>query len=309
LFDKRVGAQLKKARFDIFHGFSGCSLYSILEAKKQKSICIIDQHDVYYKVVNKIIEEELKLHPAGLANISYWPPHKGYNKRVDEELKLADYIFVPSGFSFKSHRENGIPEEKLILIPFGIKAGSIAKIPMPKEKNEFRIGFIGSISLRKGIRYLLNAVKEIDNPRIKAHLAGSFSAKSNIMERYRGYYKLMGYLRDNEMAEFISGLDVLVLPSITDSFGLVILEAMAKGVPVIATENTGGPDIIDDGKDGFIVPIRDSEAIKDKVLFLYNNRDAGIAMGERALEKVSKFTWEKYGERYEDIAGNILRFR
>jgi glycosyltransferase involved in cell wall biosynthesis len=308
LFDKCVGKKLRGKGFDIFHGFSGCSFHSMVEAKKQGKACIIDQHDVYYKAMNRIIADELDLDPSGLSNISYWPPHKGYHRRVDAELELADYIFVPSTFSFRSHAENNIPREKLILMPFGIRGDSIAKDVKPGKKDEFRIGFVGSIGLRKGIGYLLEAVKGIADPAIKAYLAGSFSARCDIVKRYPGCYKLMGYIRGDKMREFISELDVLALPSISDSFGIVILEAMAQGVPVIATENTGGPDIIADGESGFIVPIRDAAAIKERILFLYKNRDAKITMGKKALERVSDFTWEKYAERYENFAGDRFRF-
>lgn len=305
VFDKCVSRYLKNIKYDILHGFSGSCFYSMSEAKKQGKICIVDQHDVYYKMSDPLIEDELKKNPNNLSSISYWPPHKGYHKRVDEELKIADYAFVPSTFSLKTFKDYGIAKEKLILMPFGIEADSIRKEIASKERKEFKVGFIGSIGLRKGIRYLMEAVREIDNPNIKLYIAGSFQAKGNILQEYRGYYNLMGYLSPSKKEGFISDLDVLVLPSLIDSFGIVILEAMAKGIAVIASENTGGPDIINNGNDGFIVPIRNTEAIKEKILYLYNNRQKRVDMGRKALEKVSNFTWDRYADRYKNFIETI----
>ena len=97
------------------------------------------------------------------------------------------------------------------------------------------------------------------------------------------------------MRDLYSQASVFVLPSIEDGFGQVIVQAMACGIPVITTTNTGGPDVITDGKDGFIVPIRDSRAIAERLEHLYRHPDAREAMGHAALETVRKWNgWERY---------------
>jgi glycosyltransferase involved in cell wall biosynthesis len=117
--------------------------------------------------------------------------------------------------------------------------------------------------------------------------------------------------RHEELPELYNRASVVVFPSLNDGFGLVILEAMACRVPVIATENTGGPDVIRDGVDGFIIPIRDVEALKERLLWLYEHRDACREMGVNARKRVEEnFTVRHYGERLmANIEAVIRRVR
>jgi glycosyltransferase involved in cell wall biosynthesis len=100
--------------------------------------------------------------------------------------------------------------------------------------------------------------------------------------------------------------DVLVFPSLFEGFGLVILEAMAAGLPVIASRNTGGPDVIEEGKEGFIVPAGDAEALRQKMDWCERNSEKVAEMGRAAHQKAMGFTWEKYGEKYSQLLLEIL---
>ncbi len=97
----------------------------------------------------------------------------------------------------------------------------------------------------------------------------------------------------------MSEADVFVFPSLFEGFALVILEAMAAGLPVITTSNTAGPDLIEDGKEGFIVPAGDAKALRVAMESLLNDPERARAMGCAAHEKAKEYTWEKYGERWE----------
>jgi glycosyltransferase involved in cell wall biosynthesis len=93
-----------------------------------------------------------------------------------------------------------------------------------------------------------------------------------------------------------SQADLLVHPSLLEGFGKVILEAMAMGLPVIATTASAGEYIIEDGIDGLLVPPGDIEALKSKILLVYENRDLAEQMGKKAASKARCFTWENYGK-------------
>jgi alpha-maltose-1-phosphate synthase len=88
--------------------------------------------------------------------------------------------------------------------------------------------------------------------------------------------------------------DVLVFPSLFEGFGLVIGEALSQGLPVITTANTGGPDILRDGQDGFIVPIRDSEAIAQRLLQLHEDRQLLKQMSDSARQRAAQLHWQSY---------------
>jgi glycosyltransferase involved in cell wall biosynthesis len=90
---------------------------------------------------------------------------------------------------------------------------------------------------------------------------------------------------------------VFVLPTVEDGFAMVLVQAMAAGLPVIATVNSGGPDLIEEGKQGFLVPIRDVDALKEKLLYLYEHPEERAEMGRAAAARVAQgFTWHDYGD-------------
>lgn len=109
---------------------------------------------------------------------------------------------------------------------------------------------------------------------------------------------LKGHHPQNQLHWFYSQCSVFCLASVEDGFGMVMLQAMACGLPVIHTANTGGEDVIRNGIDGFDVPIRDVEALKEKILFFYENPEEQAKMGNSALDKARQFlSWERYGTK------------
>ena len=105
----------------------------------------------------------------------------------------------------------------------------------------------------------------------------------------------------------MSEADAFVFPSLFEGFALVILEAMAAGLPVITTPNTAGPDLIEDGKEGLIVPAGDANALREAMQSLLHNPERARSMGRAAHEKTKEFTWERYGERWEALVRDICR--
>ena len=99
---------------------------------------------------------------------------------------------------------------------------------------------------------------------------------------------------------------MLILPSLFEGFGLVILEAMAAGLPVITTHNTGGPDVIGEGKEGFVVPAGDAEALREKMEWFIKNPEKTKEMGKAAHRKAKEFTWERYGAEYAEIVREVV---
>lgn len=100
-----------------------------------------------------------------------------------------------------------------------------------------------------------------------------------------------------EIGEWYRWADVLVLPSVSDTFGLVILEAMAAGLPVIASVASGGPDVVRDDVDGWIVPVRDPEAIAERLEALAMRPELVRTMGDAARSRAAEFSPAAYGRR------------
>jgi len=100
--------------------------------------------------------------------------------------------------------------------------------------------------------------------------------------------------------------DVLILPSVEEGFGKVVAEAMACGLPVVVSENTGAKDLVENGENGFIVPIRDVKRLKEKILYFNDNPEITRRMGKNARKTVEKYTWMKYGNEFVKAYEKIL---
>ncbi len=279
---------------DVFIGWSGSSLETFIEAKKMKKITILERGSSHYSYQMGILEEEYsKFDKLFVPNYQQW-------QRELLEYELADYISIPSSFAKRTFIENGVPEEKLLLNPYGVDLTDFKQIQ--KKDNIFRIIYTGGLTFQKGSHYLLQAFSELALENCELWHLGSIKDEIQpFIDKYKNNkIKFLGHKPQNELYKYYSQGSVFVLPSLQDGFGMVIFQAMSCGLPVILSENTGGYDAItEDGEEGFVVPIRDVEAIKEKILFLYENQDIAKEMGQKAKKRVKNgFTWDDYGDRY-----------
>jgi glycosyltransferase involved in cell wall biosynthesis len=262
---------------DIFHGLSGHNLKAGLLAKKRGASYVCDRGSSHIAYQDKIMQEE------GVRMGVQVEPIDPFGVETElAEYAAADRIFVPSLFARRTFIEAGIPAQKMWCLPYGVNLERWHTVKVASD-GVFRVVFLGSLSLRKGIHDLLAAFKQVSLPKSELVLIGSRSPETERLIRHDklpSNVVLTGRLPHNQVLEWFSRSSVFVLPSIEDGFGLVIMEAMACGLPVIATANTGGPGVIEDGINGFVVPIRSPEAIAEKLLFLFQHRDQLQAMQE-----------------------------
>jgi glycosyltransferase involved in cell wall biosynthesis len=164
--------------------------------------------------------------------------------------------------------------------------------------------------MRKGIHYLLEGFRQANLPDARLILAGPVDpAFRGILDRYRGLYEEAGAVPRTQVRERYLDADVFVMPSLADSYGLVVSEAMSTGLPVIVSENTGMADLITDGREGYVVPIRDSGAIAEKLTFLYENREQLASMGAAAIATARSVDWSNYQRVCADFYKTLFRER
>jgi glycosyltransferase involved in cell wall biosynthesis len=295
LFDRIVSRHLDGC--DIFIGWSQVSLHSLRKARERGIVTILEHPMSHALTWQSLVRPEYeRFAPDASWYFSLWP--RPMVERMLREYQTADAINVCSTFAVKSFVENGVPQEKVVCTPLTTIDSDLFR-PHYEHKEDFIVLYCGRLELRKGVHYLLKAFAELDLPSSQLWLAGAVLPEMKpYLDRYSLCYKYLGSIRYEDLPGVYNKASVFVLPSVEDGFGVVILEAMACGVPVIATENTGGPDVIRDGVDGFIIPIRDVEALKERLLWLYEHRDACREMGVNARKRVEEnFTVRHYGER------------
>jgi starch synthase len=231
--------------------------------------------------------------------------------REEQIYATADAITVPSRFSRDSFIEKGILPDKIHVIPYGVRLENFKKSAEP-DPNHFDVLFAGQVSLRKGFPYLLQAFAKLKHPSKRLRVAGSMSVDLRmVLHRLpQQGVEFLGSLPQPALASLMSRSHVLVLPAIEDGFGMVMNQAMACGCPVIATDHCGSLDLLTEGKDGFIVPIRDIEAILERMQRLADAPLLRQEMSEAALRRVRDIGgWKEYGDRWEalllKLTGNL----
>lgn len=299
LFDEFV-AKTQILDSGVFWGFQGSCLESLKAAKRKGIITIAEFANAHVTTAVRILEEERRKNPEWADSISNFYFPEWYLKRLKEEPFLADFCIAASEFSKRTLENANVGSKKILLLPLG---ASLEKFKFKKRKttSNFRVLFVGSVGQRKGIKYLLEALKMLHSNKIVTKIVGPIVGSGKAFRSYSNYYEYLGCLTQEEMRKVMYESDCLVLPSLLEGFGLVIPEAMATGMPVIATTHTAAPEIIREGRDGFILEPCDVRGLAGKLDWLATHREKSIEMGQDARENSEKFSWKKHRERLKQI--------
>lgn len=303
-FDRWVAWSIgSKKDYDVFIGWSGMSLHSIRAARRRGKTTILERGSSHIEYQNSILKEEyLKF------GLNFSIDQRVIDKEL-QEYEACDYISVPSSFVKNTFLEKGVQSEKLIQNPYGA-ARIFSHLPEQGSSRPFKVLYLGSLVVRKGLIYLFEALDLLQIPEelLEIRFIGHVSdeLKPVIDRRRRPNWKFFGHIPQSELPQVIASCDVAVQPSLEEGLSMVIPQMMGCGVPVIATTNTGGMDIIQGGETGFIVPIRAPEAIAEKIMYVYNNPEIHAAMKIKAAASVrERFTWDDYGARYAAFLNNL----
>lgn len=276
------------------------------EVAKQRGIrCLYDLPIPYCQTSQRIQAEEAERFPELKSAFSAIQEPEWKLERKQREVELADHIFVASSMTERSLLEIGIPADKITVIPYGAPVDYFQ--PQPKPDATFRAIYAGRLSPRKGAHYLLSAWKDLKLPQAELMIVGSNMMPPAWFAPYQDCCRLVPSVSHMALNQYYSAANVLVFPSLVEGFGLVLTEAMACGIPVITTPNTAGPNLITDGIEGFIIPIRDIEALKEKLEWCYRHPDALAEMGKAARRRAEALNWEHYRQQLTQSVKQLLQ--
>lgn len=232
-------------------------------------------------------------------------------QRLDEEGHRADLILVPGDHVRKSFIANGFAAEKLVKIPFGanLKAFfSDAGHPASSPARPLKVICVGQIGLRKGQLYLLEAVRKLGPRVVELTLVGHISQdNAPLVAGYDGAFTHLPHVDNAELRKLLHAHDVFVLPSLEEGMAVANCEALAAGLCVVTTEESGGGEIIRHGENGFLIAPGSAEAIAAQLLSLHADRDLVRATGEAAARDMRSFSgWGEYVRQLEAVYDRLL---
>jgi glycosyltransferase involved in cell wall biosynthesis len=291
-FDSSAAQRLRPGT-DAVLAVQGSALATLRRARALGIAAILDATLPHPRLMQRLVEEDRRGAEA-------LPP--GFAERRVAELEAADRVLVPSSFARDSYVEAGVEPASVVVVPLGVDRALFPPRPLREDDGSFRVLFVGRLSRLKGVPELVDAVALAGIPEVELVLVGDRSTAERSWFA-DPHVRHVAAVPRQLMASLYAAADVHVLPTLGDSFGHVILEAMACGVPVIASASSGGPDLIEEGRTGYVVPARDARALAERLARLAADPELREQMGAAAARAAERWTWAAYGERLAAAVG------
>jgi len=296
--DKRVAAKVHRHSPAAVYCYEDIALQTFKEAKSRGASCVYELPIGYWRSARRLLGEEAERRPEWRSTLGGLRDSPEKLARKDEELRLADRILVASSFTRQTLQECPFPIAPVSVVPYGanedVGRREASSCVLDRRGCPLRVLFVGGLSQRKGVADLFEAV-ELLGVHAELTVIGRKPAEScEPLDSALRKHRWIESLPRERILEEMRGHDVLVFPSLFEGFGLVVTEALSQGMPVITTPHTCGPDVLTEEEDGFIVPIRDPQAITEKLELLHRDRERLAAMSGAASKKAKTLTWERY---------------
>ncbi len=225
-----------------------------------------------------------------------WGP--GHEERLDREIELADGILLGSEFAAQSFVAEGVPRDKLVVVPYGDDLQPYMPPRRPPPPRPFRVIYAGQLTQRKGLSDLLRGYQRFARPDTELPLVGAPVGGLAALAPFARLFTHVPHQTRPALAAHYRASHVFVFPTLVEGMPLVVLEAMACGLPVIVTANGPG-GIVRDGVDGYIVPERDDVAVADRLERLYADPERTAGMGRNAARRAQEFSWDRYAKQVQ----------
>ncbi len=306
---KRLKAHFKKDPQLQYWGFQGSCHESLKQAQALGIPSYCELATAHVVASKRILGEEAKLHREWAHTIDNLVFPADYEKRLVEEPHLASKCIAASSFTKQTLLEVDIRDENILYLPLGFDVEYIPyqeKLETDIANRPLKLLYAGTVTQRKGIKYLLEAMKKLSRNDIELHIIGGIQGNDDALNHYKGHFHYHQPISQSELFKKYNEFDALVLPTVFEGFGLVIVEAMAAGLPVITTPHSIGPELINDGENGYIVPIRDIESIVRAIeSFRMISNDEYLHMRKKARKAALEFSWDNYTKRLNKVVGGI----
>lgn len=301
----RAAAKRISTNCDIFVGWSGAALRSIKRAKELGAVAVLERGSCHIAVQDRILREESELSDCTIPRPS--------TREIEQELleyEAADFIAVPSAFAQASFIEQGFDANRILRIPFGVALDQFSPPEQARDASgPLRLLHVGAVSHQKGCHYLLRAFRELALPNSELHFVGRVddSMRALLAREQAPNVFAHGSMPQAQLPSAYHRASVFCLASVQEGLSMVLAQAMACGLPVVASANTGAAEFIDHGVDGLIFEARHVEQLKQCLLKLHGQPAERAAIGERAYQKIrSGFAWTDYGDRIETVYQALL---
>jgi len=305
LFGRWAAGEVAREPWDVVHCWSGVAEETLRAEVPSSPLRLLVRGSSHIAVQRRLLREEEARVSVPLDQPSDW-----IVEREIREYGLADHLIVLSSFARDSFIEQGIDPAKISRLSLGVRveafrpspAAVAARAARVRRGDRLRVLFVGALSYRKGLWDLAQVIASLDPARFEFELVGKIFPEAEDLAGSLGpEVRIPGKVAQSELPRHYEQGDVFLFPTIEDGFAVVLAQAKAAGLPIITTPNGAGYDLVQSERDGWVVPIRDADAMVARLRWCDEHRAALAAMVDAGGTEIRSRSWTDVAAEYEEI--------
>lgn len=285
-FDRWCARRLDRIDARVVVCYENAALHTFRAAKQQGWRTVLDAASFHH-----VWQDQYFDYPESNA------AHRRITARKDREIELADHILTVSDLARQSYIEGGVAPDRVASVPVGCNLDRFQASTESTPDAPFTFIFAGHASPRKGVDVLLEAASRLEAAGDRFRLWFAGGAEEELPWADSTQAKRLGYLPQDVLAERLAASDCLVLPSRHDSFGMVVVEAMAAGCPVIVSDQVGAKEAVSEGESGWVVPAENVDALVERMRWCIARPQSVRSMRAKARADADGYSWAAYRNR------------
>lgn len=290
VFDRWVAARLPRLRPRVVVGYEMCCLDIFRAAKESGITCVLDAAAFHYAMQDRILHEDRN-------GASTWAG-KQLRLRKWNEIELADRIICVSELARQSYIDAGIEPARIVVNPVGCDVAKFAALHgLAARSGPPKFIFVGIPAYHKGFDLLVGSYKRLlaDYPDAELHVVGDAAMARKVASSLR--IKIHDKMSHDQLSRLLAVMDCLVLPSRLESFGMVVVEALAAGAPVIVSDHAGASKAIRENENGWVVSAGNETALLERLRACCRDIDRVRMMSSACTRSASEHDWSHYSKR------------
>ncbi len=305
LFGRWAARKLRGEQWDCIHCFSGVSEELLSDPQVRCRTALLMRGSAHIEEQAKLLREETNRARTGLELPSSW--------MIDRELReyqLSDGIVTLSSFARNSFNTWHVASNKVVVLPLGVELdafqASSDTVSHRRSRiltgTSLRLLYVGNTSYQKGFLDLIDIARAHTQSEVTIRCVGEIQQETRSLCRHLpATIQMIGKVPQAQLTEHYAWADLFVFPTIHDGFAVVLTQALASAVPILTTTNCAGPDLIVEGRHGWVLPIRQPDAFVKKLSWCLNHRPELAKMVGYLYEEYKPRTWDDVAQDFEAL--------
>lgn len=294
---------------DVIRVFSSVAEETLRSKKLASAVRIVTRGSTHIRTQRRLLLEE-----EARTGVPMFKPSDFLLEREEREYALADCVQVVSSFAATTFQMKQFPRDRLWMLPNAVNLDWYGASVASREERRrrllsaepLRVLMVGTFSYRKGVQDWAEVVRRMSGKCVFRFVGDITPETLPLVETLRDHMQFRGRVPPQQLGREYAWGDVFLLPTIEDGFPATLTQALAGGLVSITTPNGSGPDLIRDGENGWITPIRDPSAIARHLEWLDTHREEAVRMCETAMQHVSQRSWDQVADEF--VAGLHARW-